>query len=376
MNHKIRKSIFGYCYEINLPNHLLHIKEELIYYPDLTHFQNNEKVVIIEFVNNINKEGLLSQNPKNLGVYIDGFVNSYGDVEVRWFLDSLKKNKIKISIALNKFTKLMNVYQKFRSLDYKTTLQNFGQFLHENVFVPSSFIFGDKVIMHGSTLYNKISKKSLLLGGTGGVGKTSTLLALSNSKDWIFLSDDIIVIDNNSIIYPNYSYPKIYAYNTINNKILKRLVLQKKSILDKLHWKIRSNINPSKVRARVNPSHFHNIEYINPHLNYNLFIFRSSVSEITHLQEINSNKAAELEFNIINSEYKSFFDLINLYEYNANSLKIKKLLSLSEIQSRLWQNYLKIFKINKNYLFHQNINISLFDFKNYILMEIDLLMKF
>ena len=76
----------------------MHIKEELIYYLELANFHNNKKIV----------KNLLSQNPKNLSVYKDGFAIYYGDLEVRWFLDFLKENIIKLSINLNKSSKIKN----------------------------------------------------------------------------------------------------------------------------------------------------------------------------------------------------------------------------------------------------------------------------
>ena len=67
--------------------------------------------------------------------------------------------------------------------------------------------------------------KAILLGGTGGIGKTSLELELCLNEKASFLTDDIAVIDKEGFLWPNLSFPKIYGYNLAGNKALKRQLL-------------------------------------------------------------------------------------------------------------------------------------------------------
>lgn len=127
-----------------------------------------------------------------------------------------------------------------------------GQFLHETILIPFVMLKRNKSLIHSSGVTN--GKRAVLIGGTGGVGKTSTLLNLAKMDENIsFLNDDMAVLDSEGFAYPNFAYPKIYAYNTINNPYLERLILEKRSFLNKLHWKKRSKKNKAGVRRRISP---------------------------------------------------------------------------------------------------------------------------
>jgi len=63
--------------------------------------------------------------------------------------------------------------------------------------------------------------RAILIGGTGGVGKTSLEMELCRNYGCSFINDDISVLDSDGWVYPNLAFPKIYGYNLENNDKVK-----------------------------------------------------------------------------------------------------------------------------------------------------------
>ena len=148
--------------------------------------------------------------------------------------------------------------QKYNGIQHTHPFEDIGRIFHELVLIPSLFFFADSIaLIHGSALETK-NNDSIIIGGAGGVGKTSLELFLIFNKNLKFLADDIVIVDKDKFVWPNYAYPKIYGYNTKENKDLEKKVLQKRGVLDKAQWLFKKSLTGRPVRRRVNPKIFYN----------------------------------------------------------------------------------------------------------------------
>lgn len=148
--------------------------------------------------------------------------------------------------------------RKFYNVQFNYPHECAGQFFHEIVLMLTVLMQDGYFLLHGSAIAD-IEGKVTIIGGTGGTGKTSTLLALANENDISFVCDDICFCREDKRVFHNMAYPKIYAYNVLGNTELEKKVIGKK-IIDKIQWKIYKKINPARVRRRVNPECLYTIE--------------------------------------------------------------------------------------------------------------------
>lgn len=355
----MNKRVFGYNVTINLNGYCMELVEELSHYPDIATNRDNLKTLQIDFVNYVD-EKCLSSNPSIFILYEDGFSMNLDYAEIRWVLNDLDRGSIKVSFKVKNNTEhlIKKNVKRFRSIGYEIFPENIGQILHELVFVPATFIFHDKIIIHGSCLYNKVNDKSIVFGGTGGVGKTATILSLAKSDEWLFLSDDIVVVDKAGVIYPNYAYPKIYAYNTLGHEQLENKLLSQMNFLDKAQWVYRKKRNSSSVRRRIAPSTLYDTFYQEVQLTSNLFIFRGDFQSEINIEKIDNTKSAELEEAIILPEYEAFFRYLRWYSYN---LKVMGKIGYSNSDKFFIdykKNYQDVFSLNDNYVVKVKANIK------------------
>jgi serine kinase of HPr protein (carbohydrate metabolism regulator) len=139
-------------------------------------------------------------------------------------------------------------------MGYKSNIENITAILYELVLVPLNYFFSDKALVHASSMKNSTNGKTVMFGGTGGVGKTSLELLLCRELGYSFISDDIAVIDKKGFVYSNLAYPKIYAYNAEGNQEIENLLFNKRSSIDKLQWKLSKNIRGlNKARRTISP---------------------------------------------------------------------------------------------------------------------------
>jgi len=369
----MRKNIFGYDVYINNEIDDLIFENEFEMYED--ELENIDKKIFIN-ISESKSIDFLSSNPKLILLDKDGFTMK-SRVNIKWNLKKLNKGEIVVNIYIprNKKSKLRRFISKFLSIGYENLYENIGQILHELVLIPATFFFQDKVIVHGSCLYNKKYDKSVVFGGTGGVGKTSSLIEMGKNHDWIFLSDDIVVIDNEGKIYPNYAYPKIYAYNTIGDKILEKEILKNKTTMNRFQWYFLKKINPARVRRRISPELLYNTEFKSPKLDYNLFLFRGNFSKNIDFEKIDSKNSSIFEKNIILNEYESFYKFIKWYEYNARALNIKPYITFDGLVKNYEDKYNKIFSNTENYIVKIDISMNHEKFKKEMVKQTEQLVK-
>lgn len=166
-------------------------------------------------------------------------------------------NTISVTQQLNHASMIIKAVQKFRDIQFYSRDAWAGQSLIENVLIPTIFFQPDKCVLHGSAICSDKGAVTIF-GGTGGTGKTSSLLKIAKEPQTFFVCDDLCPVNKNGKVYPNYAYPKIYAYNTINNNELKRTILKNDGMIGKLQWAYKEK----KVQIRC-AEEFRQIDYIN-----------------------------------------------------------------------------------------------------------------
>jgi hypothetical protein len=107
--------------------------------------------------------------------------------------------------------------------------------------------------VHASGLKN--GDRTVAFMAWGGVGKTSVMLKLMERGAWKFLSDDLMIVDDDGNVYVTPKRMQIYAYNLTNEPTLRGSLLDGRSVLDRLQFGVRERLlGSSKARRRVSAS--------------------------------------------------------------------------------------------------------------------------
>jgi len=106
-------------------------------------------------------------------------------------------------------------------------------------------------LVHASGLNR--SGRTVLLAGTGGVGKSTSLLsAMSSDTSLAYIGDDMVVVDRDGTVYRHPKRIQVYAYNVGGNPKVRRRVLAGMSRGRRLLWRTRAGLLGAKQsRTRV-----------------------------------------------------------------------------------------------------------------------------
>lgn len=98
--------------------------------------------------------------------------------------------------------------------------------------------------------------QGVLLMGTGGVGKTTTVLDLVLSGRWRYLGDDLVIVSPDGLN----RHPKhlqLYAYNSVLVPGVQERILRGRTRTDRFLWNARlRSLGPRQVRRRTAASTF------------------------------------------------------------------------------------------------------------------------
>lgn len=278
--------------------------------------------------------------------YNNGFLADYSGCKILY----KNENILKIYVQVPETSMLI----KFISVDFNTAIETVGTILHELVLVPMTYFFDDITIVHASSFKNNITNEVYLIGGTGGVGKTSLELLYCKKDNYSFISDDIAVIDNKGNVYPNLSYPKIYAYNVAEDKEFEKVVLSNDSLMGKIQWNfIRKTRGDKRVRRRLSPVKLYNdIEKDKSNINNYIILTRNNMIDKINLDEnISTENIVQATLDVIYNEYSAFHDHIKWHEYNCIINNIEPTLKLDDIFKRSQEILTSTFKnVNKQYI--------------------------
>lgn len=314
---KLRHTLFGKSVEIDVQDRefLACLSRELSHYPVAT----TDPDMTFSVVNRIELNAI-SRNPALHAESEHAILLQTLLSEIQ--LDFTGSGKLsEIEFRLKKNPNLLRKYtQKLIDLQFTSREERIGQILHEQVFIPWSFLLSDRIPIHAAAVKGW-SGKAILLGGSGGVGKTSLELELCLNHGYHFLADDISVLSTGGTVYPNLSYPKIYGYNQLGDDKLANSVNSGRSVADRLHWQTHRLLRgPSGVRRRVSPVDLYGgfaatgVELASYYL-----LVRTDVSQIEKVS-IDPGRLAHLSVAIMKTEYDWFFKHLYWHELNRTAM--------------------------------------------------------
>lgn len=331
--------IFGRVISITSENREI----EIIFSEELKLYSSTDRKldIQIDFVNDLKFPDHYSNSPRIHYTFDNGFIVNYGSCYIQYS----KKDALKVLIKIKDENAITKKIKKYKNIGYKSIYENVTALLYELILVPSNYFYNDRALVHASSMKNLVTGKTIMFGGTGGVGKTSLELLLCRERGYSFISDDIAVVDKEGYIHPNLAYPKIYAYNVEKNRELETILFKHRNILDRLQWATSKKIRGlNKARRTISPDVIFDSFERNKCTAHEYYILSiSSEVDTIEIEKINSVNASIMTLKIIINEYHAFNQHISWHEYNALLLGIKPVLELDSVHSNWLNIYNNIF---------------------------------
>lgn len=215
--------------------------------------------------------------------------------------------------------------QRWLSNQFTIREEYIGQIFHENVLLPAMTCLSDVLLIHGAAF--NFRNNTFLIGGKGGVGKTSIELKVCFHRNASFIADDMAIVYKGQLS-PNLSYPKIYRYNLVGETELRQKLFLSFSWLSKLHWYLYPVLFRKEPRIRINPLQHYRIGD-GGQMQYYIIVSRINKEGVFAYNPMNIKDAAELTCTIMQHELKPF-QLSEAYFSNYQML-FNKVLSHAEI---------------------------------------------
>lgn len=305
-------------------------------YPSCTNETADVEVHIEQQVGGAQR--LISCNPAIFRKYRDSYVTDFGPAAVHW--DLSQRPVLTVGLSTHSRSSKRQFLSRLRSMEYGTPTEKFEQILHELVLVPSAYFFKDRIPVHASAV--SIDGQATLLAGSGGVGKTSAMLALRHEEGVAFVSDDIAVLSSDGNVYPNLAWPKIYGYN-LGGTQLKSELFKDRGLLDRFHFNLRARMDPSRVRRKMHPQDlYRRVGRDACKLCSVLYLFRENVSKLT-IEQLDPAVASEMTIAIMETEYVLFHRFLQWDRFNALASGSPILLDLREVLERWRQDLMSLF---------------------------------
>jgi len=217
-----------------------------------------------------------AMNPSIHREYADGFRADWPYFSATW-----RRSPESVAVDMRVRRRFQSWYRKLRNAEFHSPEQDIGKFLHELVLVGTAQMFFSNrlLFLHGSGLTDP-DGRGVVIGGTGGVGKTSLALELGRRADYRFLADDLVGVGAEGTVYYNGSWPKIYAYNTAGDRDLEQAILRGHTSANRLHWRLLKRF-PSRVRRAVEPGSLFGEPSESAPLRRLYLVFRTDVADIS-----------------------------------------------------------------------------------------------
>jgi hypothetical protein len=357
---KIRTKIFSknILIDIKYENRTIveALEEQFSYYDS---FSENENVdLTINIVNSFSHLKVIQRNPSIHSEIRGGFIAELGNFKAAFYkTENQLVCELFIQPSGNRFFSFL---RKVNNIEFATREERVAQILFESILIPSLFFDNEKIVVHSSGFVK--NDKAILVGGTGGSGKTSLELELCLNKGFSFINDDIAVVNKDAKVLPNLAHPKIYGYNLQNNKTLKEKLLNGKSILDIAQWHIKSKLlGSSKVRRRLFIRN--NFAYTNKSVKLSKYfiLMKEDVKEIS-IEKITSEKATQLHLDVIFAEYSHFLNNIYWHEFNCLASNREPILTPSELRLNWERNSKAILSQLDSYIVRIPLQVEHKDF--------------
>jgi hypothetical protein len=334
----VTKLIFGKPYKFTVEEEVYassEILEVINCYPSAN---ESSGAFEIKFLQNIsNEDRPLAVDPAAFRRYRDSFSFNFGSVDLRFYPGREGSGKIIANVAKPR-TGVIGLIRRAWNMEFPTIFDNVVQIFHELILIPSVYLHSDLALIHAASVEK--SGKALLFSGTGGVGKSSSILHFSKQEEFSFCSDDICVVSAKGEVFPNMAWPKIYAYN-ITDKYSKKLALNNRNLISRIHFNTRVFLGMS-ARRKVDPRLMYKKVLTNSAILAGiLFLKRENVVR-PKVAPISCSSASKMIIGIMETEYFVFHKLLEWENYNATSLGLPPLLTMEQVRSS-WKQVLESF---------------------------------
>lgn len=243
----------------------------------------------------------------------DGFVVRAPTGDIRFVFANSALTDIEVAIRPDP-SPLRTFITRGRNIQFATPRESAGQTIHEMALVPALFFDPAHFALHSSA-FRSPDGGVTLVGGTGGVGKTSLALELCRNRGFRFLADDISVVSTYGHVWPNLAFPKIYRYNVTGTDLYETLFAQA-SVLDRLQWRARGLLGADKVRRRVSPVKLYGgYSRTGGPLTRYAILMRDDGPAI-RFQPIDARTAARMSGAVIAAEFWHFVNHLHWHRFN------------------------------------------------------------
>lgn len=263
----------------------------------------------------------------------DGFVAHYPGWQVRYVFGDDRISSISLEPTSPPHG-LSAVLHKWRSIQFTHPLEVLAQAVHELALVPAVLFEPSRVPIHASAVVDG-SERGILIGGTGGVGKTSISLELCLRHGRSFFADDITVVDRSGVAHPNLAYPKIYGYNLAEDAVASRRVFTDRHWTDRAQWLLkRARVGRGKIRRRVRPDAFYpSVRTEVVRLSRYLILVRSPRAHLT-VEPVTPEVAAQMSVEVLAAEYSSFLQHLRWRAFNQQAKRQLSVPAIHELTQR------------------------------------------
>jgi hypothetical protein len=292
---------------------------------------------------------ILGVNPKTHSEIKDGFIADFGQYKTAMYMKDGVLHA-DLNIPCNKGAAHSYVNKFLSNIEFSSRHEMVGQICFESILVPSMYFDNDKCLIH-SAGFSDANRMGILVGGTGGVGKTSMELSLCTEGEYKFLCDDIAVVSNDGNIHPNLAFPKIYGYNMEDNDVLKAKVFKQRSLIDKAAFKFRYYLKgPDKVRRKMSPKElFAGYENAPVPLGKYFILVKERRPSIECLA-VDKKVAARMTVEIMSAEYWRFHNHLRWHIFNCAARDCDPIIVLDDVIKR-WSACLNTaLRRSKNYI--------------------------
>lgn len=262
----------------------------------------------------------------------NGFTAHFTMASVHYSFEQTELRRIRFYANASEHA-LVRHARRLVDIQFTSREERSGVIFHELALFPAMYFLRDRALIHASALQGN-DEAIVLIGGTGGVGKTSLELHLGLHADYRFVADDVCAVDSDGRVWPSLAYPKIYAYNLVDDDSLRQRVLGSRGVMDRMHWMIRGRLGPSKVRRRVSPAALYDrISTEGGPLGTYAVLVRQSVPDVRS-EVIDPARAARMSAAVLETEFAQFNNHLSWHCFNRMALGEEPVTTLGEVTAR------------------------------------------
>jgi hypothetical protein len=260
-------------------------------------------------------------NPTSHLELSDGFVARYPTAAVRFWLGDSAGVGVTLHLP-SEPSGPARVRRRWRNIQFATPDEGVGQLFHELAAVPMLSWDADRLPIHASAV-ELPSTGAVLIGGTGGGGKTTLAMELCRRHGGAFAADDIAVVDESGRVHPNLAYPKIYGYNIgPDDPDLAGIVFKDRGRVDRAQWRWRLwRAGSSRVRRRIAPDGLAGrvVDRPTPLRGY-LLLVREERNEVA-LEPVDADAASAMSIDILAAEIAEHHRHLAWHAMNARAMR-------------------------------------------------------